>query len=72
MKQPKFKLFQSDKDDQWYFSLIAPNGETIAQSEGYISKQNALKGINSVKENATTAKVFEITEITIDYNFEKD
>lgn len=47
----KFELFKG-VDQQWYFHLDAANGETILASEGYTSKQNALKGIESVKSNA--------------------
>lgn len=55
----KFELFQSNKNQQWYFHLKAGNGEIICQSEGYKSKQSAEKGIRSVKENASSAKVVE-------------
>ena len=27
--------------EQWYFRLLADNGEIVAQSEGYTSKQSA-------------------------------
>ena len=41
------------KDCQYYFNLKAGNHEIILQSEGYTTKQNALKGIQSVQENCT-------------------
>lgn len=40
---------------KYYFVLKAGNGETIAQSEMYSSKQAALNGIQSVRNNAPTA-----------------
>lgn len=52
MKNPKFQLYQSTANKQYYFRLIARNGEIILGSEGYISKQNAQLGIESVKKNA--------------------
>ena len=52
----KFTLFKG-KDDQYYFNLKADNGEIIAQSEGYTSKQSAENGIASVRSNAPTASV---------------
>jgi hypothetical protein len=55
----KFEFWQSEKDKQWYFHLLAPNGEVIAQSQGYSSKDNCINGINSVKKYAPTALVFE-------------
>ena len=42
---------------KYYFVLKAGNGETIAQSEMYSSKQAALNGIQSVKTNAPTAPI---------------
>ena len=52
----KFDLFPGE-DGQFYFNLVASNGQVIAQSEGYTRKDNALNGIASVKKNAATAKI---------------
>ena len=41
------------KDSQYYFNLKAGNHEIILQSEGYVNKQGALNGIESVQENCT-------------------
>jgi uncharacterized protein YegP (UPF0339 family) len=38
--------------DQFHFTLTAGNGETLLSSERYTSRQNALNGIESVRENA--------------------
>jgi len=54
-----FTLWKSERDNQWYFILVAKNGETIAQSEGYTRKENALKGIKAVKR-CLFAKVREL------------
>jgi len=43
-----YKLFIG-KDNQYYFNLKAGNNEIILQSEGYVSKQGALNGIESVR-----------------------
>lgn len=56
LKNPKFELY-IDKAGETRFRLRARNGESIAASEGYKSKSNALKGIDSVKRNAPDAKV---------------
>ncbi|QIM20756.1 DUF1508 domain-containing protein [Phycicoccus sp. HDW14] len=40
---------------QFMFNLKAGNGEIIATSERYTSKQKALAGIESVKSNAPGA-----------------
>jgi uncharacterized protein len=47
----KFELKKS-KNDKFYFSLLAGNGQTILQSEMYESKASAQNGIESVKKNA--------------------
>jgi uncharacterized protein YegP (UPF0339 family) len=45
------------KDGQYYFNLIAPNNEIIATSEMYTTKLNCQNIIESIKENALTARV---------------
>ena len=52
---PKFEIFKGTNGN-YYFRLKASNGEIIAQSEGYSSKQGAQDGIASVKKNAPIAK----------------
>ena len=47
----KFELKKS-KNDQYFFSLLAGNGQTILASEMYDAKASALAGIESVKKNA--------------------
>ena len=54
----KFEVFK-DKSGDWRFNLVAPNGEVIASSEGYTSKDNCLKGVESVKRWATEAETVE-------------
>lgn len=54
----KFEIYR-DKGDEWRFNLVAPNGEVIASSEGYTSKDSCLKGVESVKRWATEAETVE-------------
>lgn len=56
----KFELY-TDKAGEYRFRLKAGNGETIASSEGYKSKASALNGIESVKTNAASAPVVDLT-----------
>lgn len=51
----KFVLKKSG--NQYMFNLKAGNGETIATSERYVTKQGALNGIQSVKDNAPNATI---------------
>jgi uncharacterized protein YegP (UPF0339 family) len=54
-----FEVYK-DKQGEYRFRLKSVNGEVIASSEGYASKQNCLIGIDSVKINAATAVVVEL------------
>ncbi|MCK4790852.1 MAG: YegP family protein [Desulfobacteraceae bacterium] len=51
MKNPKFQIFVGT-NDQFYFRLIAANGEKILGSEGYTAKLSCQNGTASVKVNA--------------------
>jgi uncharacterized protein len=56
----KFELFE-DRAGEYRFHLKAPNGEIIASSQGYASKEAAEKGIKSVQTNASGATVVDNT-----------
>lgn len=56
----KFELFKGT-NGQYYFRLKAENGEIIANSEGYTSKQGAQNGIAAVKRCAPIAPVVDLT-----------
>jgi uncharacterized protein YegP (UPF0339 family) len=47
---------------KFHFNLQAGNGQVIATSEAYNSREAALKGIDSVKANAPGAEVDDQTE----------
>jgi uncharacterized protein len=47
---------------QPYFVLKAPNGETLGRSQMYASAAAMEKGIESVKANAPTASVADLTQ----------
>ena len=57
----KFEI-STDKSGKYRFHLKAANGEIIATSQGYETKANAGKGIESVKTNAPGAKVVDLTK----------
>ena len=52
----KFEIYQ-DKKGEYRFRLVAPNGQVIAQGQGYKSKDSCKNGIESVKKNAAGAEV---------------
>ena len=53
----KFEIYK-DKSGEFRWRLVHTNGQVIANSgEGYTTKENAISGINSVKQNAANATV---------------
>ncbi|MGX5681065.1 YegP family protein [Schumannella luteola] len=54
-------VITKDKKGEFRFVLKAGNGEIIAQSEGYASKDGAKNGIESVRKNAADATVVDET-----------
>lgn len=50
-------VITKDKKGEFRFALKAGNGEIIAISEGYASKDGAKNGIESVRRNAADATV---------------
>ena len=55
----KFEYFK-DKKGKYRFRLKAGNGQVIAQSEAYETKNSCLSGIESVKSNAPGAPAVEV------------
>lgn len=52
MNNPKFQIFKSSVNSQYYYRLRSINNEPILSGEGYTTKQSCLNGIASVKLNA--------------------
>jgi len=61
LPEAKFEWYK-DKAGKYRFRLKAANGEIIAVSEGYNSKEACVSGIESVKKNAPIAKMVEAKE----------
>ena len=57
---PKFQVYK-DKAGKYRFHLYARNGEIIADSEGYESKESCLYGINAVGQSCD-AEIEDLTE----------
>lgn len=56
----KFEIFKSPQNQQWYWRLVAANGRSIAVGgEGYMSRDDAVYGMNLVRANAATAIAYE-------------
>lgn len=54
----KYELKRA-KNDEYYFSLKAGNGEIILTSETYKAKSSATNGIESVKKNSALQERYE-------------
>jgi uncharacterized protein YegP (UPF0339 family) len=59
-QDPVFEI-QFNAPDRFRFHLKAANGQIIAVSQSYLSKQSAENGIASVKKNAPMAKIIDQT-----------
>ena len=58
----RFEYFQSRRNSQWYWRLVASNGKTVADgSEGYSTKHACSDAINRVKRNVPSASAHEVT-----------
>ena len=55
----KFEIY-IDKKGEFRFRLKAGNGQVIAIGEGYKTKAACLHGIDSIKENAPSARIVEL------------
>lgn len=60
VQEPVFEI-QSNAPDKWRFHLKAANGEIIAVSQSYQTKESTESGIASVKKNAPVARVVDLT-----------
>lgn len=58
---PKFEIYL-DEAEGYRFRLRARNGQIIAVSQSYKSKEGCLKGIKSVQLNAPTARIVILEE----------
>jgi uncharacterized protein YegP (UPF0339 family) len=69
MNNPKFQVFKSTANSQYYYRLRATNGETILNGEGYTSKQGCLNGIAAVKANAPYDSRYDRRDGFLNYTF---
>lgn len=52
-----YYTLKQSSDGQWMFNLHAANGEIIATSERYTTRQGTERGIASVQANASTTDI---------------
>jgi uncharacterized protein YegP (UPF0339 family) len=56
----KFVIYR-DKADYYRWRLVANNGEKVAASEAYVSRQGAIISAKRVKILASSAEIVDIT-----------
>lgn len=56
MGSAHYEIFK-DAADQWRWRLVAGNGETVAQSESYTTKEHAERGVKAAAGAAIEASV---------------
>lgn len=62
MSRATFQVYLDEIED-WRWRLLHDNGNIIADSgQGYSSKQAAVRGIESVKRNASEAAIEEVPD----------
>lgn len=54
--RPRFVVY-TDQAGYWRWRLVAGNGEKVAASEAYVSRANAVRSAQRVKELALTATI---------------
>ena len=69
MNNPKFQVFKSTYNSEFYFNLKSANGEKILSGEGYRTKQSCFDGIASVKLNAPYDSRYEKKDNIGNYTF---
>jgi uncharacterized protein len=57
----KFEVFRGE-NGQYFFHIKGGNGQRVAQSEGYSRKESAMGTIESIKKEAATAPVHDLTK----------
>ena len=69
MNNPKYTVFRSLENNQYYYRLRSGNGEIILSSEGYIAKSSCLYAIDSVRINAPIDSRYERNDRIGNYTF---
>lgn len=58
----KFEIYR-DKKNEFRFRFVAPNGEKMFASEGYVSKASAKNTIKSIVKQVAVAAVEDVSKV---------
>jgi len=53
----KFTIHKSEKTGEFWFRIVASNGNILASSQQYAQKRSALDAVESIKKNGPDAPV---------------
>jgi len=53
----KFTIHKSEKTGEFWFRIVASNGNILASSQQYAQKRSALDAVGSIKKNGPGAPV---------------
>ena len=53
----KFTIHKSEKTGEFWFRIVASNGNILASSQQYAQKRSALDAVASIKKNGPDAPV---------------
>ncbi|MGC5165312.1 YegP family protein [Luteimicrobium sp. DT211] len=57
----KFTIHKSEKSGEFWFRIVAANGNILANSQQYAQKASAVSAIESIKQHAPGADVVDET-----------
>ncbi|MCR6712144.1 MAG: YegP family protein [Demequina sp.] len=57
----KFTIHKSDKSGEFWFRIVASNGNILASSQQYADKRSAVAAIESIQKNGPGADVVDET-----------
>jgi uncharacterized protein YegP (UPF0339 family) len=69
MFNPKFQVFKSSQNNQYYYRLRSANGEIVLNGEGHTTKQSCLNSIAAVKSNSLYDFRYERIDGYLNYKF---
>lgn len=69
MNNPKFQVFRSTANNQYYYHLKSANGEKVLSGEGYKTRQSCYDGIAAVKANAPLDSRYDRKDGNYNYTF---
>lgn len=58
----KFTIHRSEKSGEYWFRIVASNGNILASSQQYKAKRSAIEAVESIQQRAAGATIVDETE----------